>query len=108
MITTHTRARARTHTHTHMLTHSLTFTTDIHNWTDITWYESKYAIPHDPIKFFTRFFTQQEGWGLSMCGNSRLKSILFSMRLHLFRETFLSEQRSLRAAGSSRTHALHS
>ena len=48
-----------------MYSHS-NFASDIHNWTDITWYESKFAIPHDPIKFFTRFFTQQEGWGLSM------------------------------------------
>lgn len=39
----------------------------IHNWTDIEWYISKNAsIPKDPVKFFERFFTQQEGWGLSM------------------------------------------
>jgi len=39
----------------------------IHNWTDIGWYKSKKAaIPHDPAKFFERFFTQQQGWGLSM------------------------------------------
>jgi len=39
----------------------------IHNWTDIEWYKStKAAIPQDPTKFFERFFTQQEGWGLSM------------------------------------------
>lgn len=39
----------------------------IHNWTDIEWYTStKAAVPKDPVKFFDRFFTQQEGWGLSM------------------------------------------
>eukprot|EP01063_Lacrimia_lanifica_P006557 TRINITY_DN1403_c2_g1_i1.p1 TRINITY_DN1403_c2_g1~~TRINITY_DN1403_c2_g1_i1.p1 ORF type:complete len:750 (+),score=268.71 TRINITY_DN1403_c2_g1_i1:63-2312(+) len=39
----------------------------IHNWTDIQWYKSaKAAIPHDPHKFFQRFFTTMEGWGLSM------------------------------------------
>jgi hypothetical protein len=39
----------------------------IHNWTDIEWYKSqKAAVPKDPVKFFDRFFTQQEGWGLSM------------------------------------------
>lgn len=39
----------------------------IHNWTNIPWYEDKYAIPMDPTQFFTKFFTQQEGWGLTMC-----------------------------------------
>jgi len=39
----------------------------IHNWTDIDWYKSETAaVPTDPLKFFDRFFTQQEGWGLSM------------------------------------------
>jgi hypothetical protein len=38
----------------------------IHNWTDIPWYTDKFAIPVDPVVFFTRFFTQQEGWGLTM------------------------------------------
>lgn len=38
----------------------------IHNWTDIPWYTDHYAIPHDPQVFFKRFFTQQEGWGLTM------------------------------------------
>ena len=39
----------------------------IHNWTDIPWHTSaKAAIPEDPAKFFARFFTQQEGWGLTM------------------------------------------
>ena len=39
----------------------------IANWTDIPWYISgKAAIPHDPAKFFARFFTQQQGWGLTM------------------------------------------
>jgi hypothetical protein len=39
----------------------------IHNWPDIEWYVSDNAsIPKDPVKFFDRFFTQQEGWGLSM------------------------------------------
>ena len=38
----------------------------VHNWTDIAWYKDKYAVPVDPDKFFKRFFTQQEGWGLSM------------------------------------------
>ena len=32
-----------------------------------TWYNStKAAVPTDPIAFFTWFFTQQDGWGLSM------------------------------------------
>ena len=32
-----------------------------------TWYNSaKAAAPTDPIAFFTWFFTQQQGWGLSM------------------------------------------
>eukprot|EP01051_Picozoa_sp_SAG22_P012094 SAG22_NODE_1228_length_5083_cov_2.820425_2_plen_779_part_00 len=31
------------------------------------WYKSeKAAVPTDPINFFTWFFTQQDGWGLSM------------------------------------------
>jgi hypothetical protein len=39
----------------------------VHNWTDIEWYMSKAAaVPKDPVKFFDRFFTQQEGWGLAM------------------------------------------
>jgi len=39
----------------------------IKQWTDIEWYISKKcAVPMDPVKFFDRFFTQQEGWGLSM------------------------------------------
>ena len=38
----------------------------VHNWTDIAWYKDKYAIPEDPEKFFARFFTQQEDWGLTM------------------------------------------
>ena len=39
----------------------------VNNWTDIEWYKSsKCAVPEDPVKFFGRFFTQQEGWGLSM------------------------------------------
>lgn len=39
----------------------------IHNWTDIEWYMSNgAAVPKDPVRFFDRFFTQQEGWGLSM------------------------------------------
>jgi hypothetical protein len=37
------------------------------NWTDIEWYKGPmYAMPHDPEKFFRRFFTQQVGWGLAM------------------------------------------
>jgi len=37
------------------------------NWPDIEWYISKEAsVPKDPVKFFQRFFTQQEGWGLAM------------------------------------------
>ena len=39
----------------------------IHNWTDIQWYLSEKAgIPRNPTKFFDRFFTQQNQWGLSM------------------------------------------
>jgi len=39
----------------------------VHNWTDIEWYFSEYAaVPKDPLLFFDRFFTQQQGWGLSM------------------------------------------
>jgi len=45
----------------------------VKNWTDIKWYgpkdspePSKYAIPEDPTQFFTKFFTQQDGWGLTM------------------------------------------
>ena len=39
----------------------------IHNWTDIQWYLSEKAgIPQNPTKFFNRFFTQQNEWGLSM------------------------------------------
>ena len=35
--------------------------------TPCTWYNStKAAVPTDPIAFFTWFFTQQDGWGLSM------------------------------------------
>ena len=30
------------------------------------WYRDKDAVPQDPINFFTWFFTQQDGWGLSM------------------------------------------
>ena len=30
------------------------------------WYKDKDAVPTDPINFFTWFFTQQDGWGLSM------------------------------------------
>ena len=37
----------------------------IHNLT-FEWYTSKYAIPKDPHAFFSWFFKQQEGWGLSM------------------------------------------
>merc|ERR1719272_2067746 len=39
----------------------------IKQWTDIEWYiSSKCAVPMDPVKFFDRFFSQQENWGLSM------------------------------------------
>lgn len=39
----------------------------VQNWTDIEWYTSEHAaVPKDPVKFFDRFFDQQEGWGLSM------------------------------------------
>merc|ERR1712072_480658 len=39
----------------------------VKHWTDIEWYSSsKAAVPKDPVKFFDRFFTQQEGWGLAM------------------------------------------
>eukprot|EP00927_Polykrikos_kofoidii_P020312 TRINITY_DN19609_c0_g1_i1.p1 TRINITY_DN19609_c0_g1~~TRINITY_DN19609_c0_g1_i1.p1 ORF type:complete len:897 (-),score=123.03 TRINITY_DN19609_c0_g1_i1:77-2767(-) len=39
----------------------------VRHWTDIEWYFSKQAaVPKDPVKFFDRFFTQQDGWGLSM------------------------------------------
>jgi len=39
----------------------------IKHWTDIEWYiSSECAVPMDPVKFFDRFFRQQEGWGLSM------------------------------------------
>ena len=30
------------------------------------WYTDKYAVPEDPIAFFSWFFQQQKGWGLSM------------------------------------------
>lgn len=33
---------------------------------DFKWYESKYAVPQDPMAFFHWFFQQQKGWGLSM------------------------------------------
>jgi hypothetical protein len=39
----------------------------IKNLPQFTWYSSKHAaIPTDPPAFFTWFFKQQEGWGLSM------------------------------------------
>ena len=39
----------------------------IHNWTDLTWQTGpKWAMADDPEAFFRRFFTQQDGWGLSM------------------------------------------
>jgi len=45
----------------------------VKNWPDIKWYgpadspePSKYAMAIDPAQFFKKFFTQQEGWGLTM------------------------------------------
>ena len=39
----------------------------IRNWTDLPWYSGPgTAIPVDSAAFFTRFFTQQQQWGLSM------------------------------------------
>ncbi len=38
----------------------------IKNLPQFEWYTSKYAVPKDPVAFFTWFFQQQEGWGLSM------------------------------------------
>eukprot|EP00937_MAST-01D_sp_MAST-1D-sp2_P002400 g2400.t1 len=39
----------------------------IKHWTDLPWYtDKKAAMAEDPKAFFERFFTQQEGWGLTM------------------------------------------
>ena len=39
----------------------------VKNWPDLPWhFGAKAAVPQDPAKFFERFFTQQQGWGLSM------------------------------------------
>jgi hypothetical protein len=38
----------------------------IKNLPQFEWYTSKYAMAKDPEAFFHWFFTQQEGWGLSM------------------------------------------
>ena len=39
----------------------------VKNWPDLPWhFGAKAAVPQDPAKFFERFFTQQQGCGLSM------------------------------------------
>jgi len=45
----------------------------VKNWPEIKWYgpkdsaePSEFAMAVDPAQFFTKFFTQQEGWGLTM------------------------------------------
>eukprot|EP00911_Craspedida_sp_UC1_P001214 UC1_evm2s915 len=38
----------------------------IKNLPQFKWWISKYAVPEDPVAFFTWFFQQQQGWGLSM------------------------------------------
>ena len=45
----------------------------VKHWTDIKWYgpddsaePSKFAMAVDPEQFFTKFFTTEDGWGLTM------------------------------------------
>ena len=51
--------------------------------TPCTWYNSKRAsVPTDPIAFFSWFFTQQEGWGLSMYEQDWMVRHCLSLAFH--------------------------
>jgi hypothetical protein len=60
----------------HVFTQQWSITSDyIKNWKDIPWYTSKKAgMAQDPAKFFERFFTQQQDWGLTMYEQVSAKS----------------------------------